>query len=202
MTPAPGTPAFAPDSDQLIPRAGSSPPSFTTNPDSPKRQSSMPPPLPQQVLPPHPPPSDPRIGSAIHPAWQRIWLRAQSRPWVTLAVVAAGKHAVDPTFRLAASLARLSEELAQPIVCLDGRGVDLRTTAGLQMRMRALSSRGTRALCVLQSPTDNPVSVPIAQSADAVILCILIGDSKVVTAEQTIEQIGRERFLGAVILRP
>ncbi len=138
----------------------------------------------------------------ISPAWQRIWLRAQAREWNTLALMGSSKRSPHGTMHVASGLARVSAELGHSLVLLDGRSVDLRHMAAMQSRMRSLSSRGTRAICVLRLPSENVISVPLAQSADAAILCVFLGETKVVTSSQCIEQIGRDRFLGTVLLRP
>jgi hypothetical protein len=137
----------------------------------------------------------------IDASLQRIWLRAQGRDWVSLALIGSSPRAPEATMRVAGMLARISEELGHPLVVLDARSVELRTMASIQARMRSLAARGTRAITVLQYPHYNPISVPIAQAADASMLCVFIGESRSVNTEQTIEQIGRDRFLGTVILR-
>jgi hypothetical protein len=103
--------------------------------------------------------------------------------------------------RVAGMLARISEELGHPLVVLDARNVELRTMASIQARMRSLAARGTRAITVLQLPNYNPITVPIAQAADASMLCVFVGETRLANSTQSIEQIGRDRFLGTVILR-
>ena len=145
-------------------------------------------------------PATPSAGP-IDASWQRIWLRAQGRDWVSLALIGSSPEAPDATMRVAAMMARISEELGQPLVVLDGRSVELRTMAAIQSRMRSLAARGTRVITVLELPMYNPIAVPIAQAADAAMLCVFVGESRVTNAQQTIEQVGRDRFLGTVILR-
>ena len=138
----------------------------------------------------------------ISPAWQRIWLRAQAREWNTLALMGSSKRSPHGTMHVASGLARVSAELGHSLVILDARAIDLRHMAAMQSRMRSLASRGTRAICVMRLPSENVISVPLAQVADAAILCVFLGETKVVTSSQCIEQIGRDRFLGTVLLRP
>jgi len=137
----------------------------------------------------------------IDASWQRIWLRAQGRDWVSLALIGSSPRSPDATLRVAGMLARISEELGHPLVVLDARNVELRSMASIQARMRSLAARGTRAITVLQLPMYNPIAVPIAQAADASMLCVFVGESQQMSSRQTIEQIGRDRFLGTVILR-
>jgi hypothetical protein len=147
------------------------------------------------------PPSAIIPSGPIDASWQRIWLRAQGRDWVSLALIGGSLEAPDATLRVAGMLARISDELGHPLVVLDARYVELRTMASIQARMRSLAARGTRAITVVQLPMDNPISVPIAQAADASMLCVFVGESRVVNTHQTIEQVGRDRFIGTVILR-
>jgi hypothetical protein len=161
-----------------------------------------------------PPPAPPAVPLASQPptallptgpidaSWQRIWLRAQGRDWVSLALIGSSPNSPDATMRVAGMLARISEELGHPLVVLDARSVELRTMASIQARMRSLAARGTRAITVLQLPNYNPITVPIAQAADASMLCVFVGETRLGNSQQTIEQIGRDRFLGTVILRP
>jgi hypothetical protein len=146
-----------------------------------------------------PPPGLP--AGPIDASWQRIWLRAQGRDWVSLALIGSSLRSPEATMRVAGMLARISEELGHPLVVLDARNVELRTMASIQARMRSLAARGTRAITVLQLPNYNPITVPIAQAADASMLCVFVGETRLANSTQSIEQIGRDRFLGTVILR-
>jgi hypothetical protein len=136
----------------------------------------------------------------ISPVWQRIWLRTQLREWTSLAVLGSSKLMPDGAMRVARGLARVSAEVGYELVILDGRAVDLKNMSALQARMRSLAARGTRCIAVLGLAGENAISVPVAQSADAAIMCVFIGETSIVTAEQTIEQVGRDRFLGTVCL--
>ncbi len=146
---------------------------------------------------PVPPPA---LGN-IAAEWQRIWLRAQGRDWVSLAVIGSSPRSPDAVMRVAGMLARVSEELGHPLVVLDGRDVEMRTMASIQARMRSLAARGTRAITVLRLPAENPVTVPVAQAADASLLCVFLDESVMGGVERAVEQVGRERFLGTVVLR-
>jgi len=161
----------------------------------PSQQSQQPVPHPSG-----PPPAELPTGP-IDASWQRIWLRAQGRDWVSLALIGSSPRSPEATMRVAGMLARISEELGHPLVVLDARNVELRSMASIQARMRSLAARGTRAITVLQYPHYNPISVPIAQAADASMLCVFVGESRLANTQQTIEQVGRDRFLGTVILR-
>jgi len=83
---------------------------------------------------------------------------------------------------------------------IDGRSLELKHLAQVQARLRSTVARQT--VVVLPLPRDNPVTVSVAQACDSAILCVFLGETSRVVSSQTIEQIGRERFIGTVILRP
>jgi hypothetical protein len=62
-------------------------------------------------------------------------------------------------------------------------------------------ARGAQVIIALDSPLTNPAAIPIARSADAALLTVRLGGSKITAARQTIESIGRECFIGTVALR-
>jgi hypothetical protein len=58
-----------------------------------------------------------------------------------------------------------------------------------------------RAIIAIQPVVDEPLGVEVAQAADAVVLCVQMGKARVPAARRTIDLIGRERVIGAVLLR-
>ena len=140
--------------------------------------------------------------TSLDPVWQRVWLRSQSRSWSSLAVIGTSRKTMSGPLQVVQGLAKVAWALGQDLVVIDARGVDLVRLAQVQAQIRSLSARGTRSLVALSVPAENPVTVPIAQFTEAAILCVTLGESRMVLAEQTIEQIGRDRFIGTVLLRP
>ena len=61
--------------------------------------------------------------------------------------------------------------------------------------------RPARVILALGSVLENPPGLAVAQAADAAILCIALGESTLSEAERTIEEVGRARFVGSLILR-
>jgi hypothetical protein len=57
-----------------------------------------------------------------------------------------------------------------------------------------------RIVISIESVLSNPLGIGIAQAADAVVLCVRKGRTKIAAARRTIELIGRERFVGSVVL--
>ncbi len=58
-----------------------------------------------------------------------------------------------------------------------------------------------RAIIAIQPVVDEPLGVAVAQAADAVVLCVELGKACMPAARRTIELIGAERVIGAVLVR-
>jgi hypothetical protein len=132
--------------------------------------------------------------------WQRLWLATQRRPWTTLALVPIGEDA--PTPLLALELAEVGRRhRGGTIVASDATLVSLST---LQTELDALTERARcaeRAIVALPPLLGSPAGLALAQAADAVILCVALGSSAIAEAEQILDEVGRDRVLGSVILR-
>jgi hypothetical protein len=146
-----------------------------------------------------PPPEPPKPWDDV--ALQRLWLATQRREWRTLALVGASK-AVD-TLHLAQLFAKLAWWWSgQPSCTFDLRDLSLRLVQYHQREVAAQSETGARVFIALGSTLANPTAVPMARSADAVLLVVDLGEAKFKDAQQTIDQVGRDRFLGAIVVRP
>lgn len=129
-------------------------------------------------------------------AWEKIWLATQRRPWRSLAVIPAGPGAFTP--RVAGALAEVgSRHLGVPVRVTDATGLTLSRLEAFLVDLRA-----RRGIIALGPVLESPASLALARAADAVVLCLVLGESAISAAEQTIEEVGRERFLGSVLLRP
>jgi hypothetical protein len=138
--------------------------------------------------------------SRLDPIIQRIWVRSQMSAWTTLAIVGTSDRMPEGTMSIARGLARVAAESGGALGLIDGRGLELKHLAQVQARLRSTVARQT--VVVLPLPKDNPVTVSVAQVCDAAIFCVFIGETSRVVAAQSIEQIGRDRILGSVILHP
>jgi hypothetical protein len=131
---------------------------------------------------------------------QRLWLATQRRQWRSLAVLAASPGV--ETLQVAELLAHVAWAYrGQPSCVFDLRDLGLRL-ADYQMReVQAQVDAGTRVLIALRSTSENPTAVPIARQADAVVLCIGMGETRFKAAERTITEVGRDRVLGSIVIR-
>jgi len=136
----------------------------------------------------------------LDPTLQRIWVRSQMSAWTTLAIIGSSAKIPEGTMSVARGLARVAAESGGGLGLIDGRNLELKHLAQVQARLRSTVARQT--VVVLPLPKENPVTVSVAQACDAAIMCIVLGETSQVVAAQSVEQIGRDRFLGTVILRP
>lgn len=146
----------------------------------------------------HAPPGPPNRwdDAALH----KLWLATQRREWRTLALLGTTKS-VD-TLQLVQLFAKVAWwSSGEPSCIFDLRDLSLRLLQYHQREVSAQAETGARVFIALGSPFENPTAIPMARSADAVLLVIDLGKSKFKDAQQTIKEVGHERFLGALILR-
>jgi hypothetical protein len=134
------------------------------------------------------------------PNWQKIWLSIQAKDWRSLAIVPSS-HGLS-TLELAQALVDVGwQHRGLPIGLADLRNVTLPYIDSVIDEVRGHIYSGERVLIALRSVFENPATVPIAQAADGALLCVSLGSTKISRAEETLEQVGRARFLGSIIVR-
>ena len=131
---------------------------------------------------------------------QLLWLATQKREWRSLAVVGASERV--PTIQVANMLARLAWWYrGQPSSVADFRDLSLRL---VEYQLRDVAIQLERApvtvVIALRSIFENPTVVPVARAVDAAVLCVELGMSKISDSRKTVEGIGRDRFLGTIII--
>ena len=152
------------------------------------------------------PPSDPlALRGPGGPGWddmklQKLWLATQRRDWRSLAVVGASRD-LD-TLWVAELIAKLAWWYrGQPSCVFDLRDLRLRLVEYHEREVTNQVGLGQCVVIALRSVFENPTTVPMARSADAVVLCIGLGKSDFKSAEKTISELGRDRVLGSVVVR-
>ena len=131
-----------------------------------------------------------------------LWYRLLSRPWSCLVVVSP-----DPTpdtLRLARSLAELgTQHRRQPVEVIDALQLDLERSTAIAQWVEEQAALGDlaerRFVIALDSPIVNPVAIGVLMVADAAVMLLEKGVSKIPQARRIIEIAGRERFIGAVL---
>lgn len=132
---------------------------------------------------------------------QLLWLSLQKKPWRSLAVMSAD-GGID-TLAVADSLAKVAwQYTGQPSCVFDMRELSLRLLEHQIRDMAAQLQGGERVFVALRSMNENPTAVPLAMAADAVVLCIELGKTAIKGAQRTLAAVGRERFIGALLVPP
>jgi hypothetical protein len=138
--------------------------------------------------------------NTMDPVWQRLWLRCQQHDWQSLAFIGGSKRDPDGVLEIAHGMARLASELGQELTVFDARALGLKDMGRMLAQIQSITSRGKRCIVVLKLVTENATTVPMAQNVDAALLGVFIGETSVVAATRTIEEVGRPKFLGSVVL--
>ncbi len=130
---------------------------------------------------------------------QQLWISLQQRAWRSLALVSAGEGV--STLEAANVLAKIAWAYSgEPTCVFDMRDLTLRL---LEHQLRDMATQlegGERIFIPLRSTTENPTAVPLARAADAIVLCVTLGETTAKAAARTVEAIGRERFIGTILL--
>lgn len=131
--------------------------------------------------------------------WERLWLATRRRDWTSLALIPIGDDVF--TAHLAAALAEVGRRHnGTAVTVIDATGV---TFSDLEAELGKLAARAgcaERAILALPRLLRSPAGVALAQAADAVILCVALGSSAIAEAEQILDEVGRERVLGSVVV--
>jgi hypothetical protein len=134
-------------------------------------------------------------------ALQKLWLATQRREWRSLAVVAGSKGV--PTVDVANMLAKIAWWYrGEPTCVFDLRELSLRLVEHQIQEITEQVDQGGRVIIALKSIFENPTAIAVAEIADASVLCLRLGKSSMSQAEQTLEEIGRGRFIGSIIVNP
>lgn len=144
--------------------------------------------------------SIPTGSNTMDPVWQRLWLRCQQHDWQSMAFIGSSKRDPDGVLEIAHGMARLASELGQELTVFDARNLGLKDMGRMLAQIQSITSRGKRCIVVLKLVTENATTVPMAQNVDAALLGVFIGETSVVASSRTVDEVGRAKFLGSVVL--
>jgi hypothetical protein len=132
---------------------------------------------------------------------ERAWSSARTSEWRSLALVPASERAsVVPLARAFSALG--FREGNESIGALDLREVGPQNLRRPLEVMRWYTMRGERVILALKPPVGDGATTALARAADCAILCVELGATGIAEANATVEEVGRDRFIGAVLLRP
>jgi len=129
---------------------------------------------------------------------QRIWLGTQRSAWRMLAVVPVDEWI--STYQVASVITTLGIHHGESISVADLSDIRLNRVSAFLEAAGELVRHGRRVVFATRSIAENLAAIPLARAADGVILCVSMGSTSIKAIEDAIEQIGKERFLGSVLI--
>jgi hypothetical protein len=138
-------------------------------------------------------------GSWDRADWLRMWLRTRALEWQTLALVPGDDQ--TSTLEVANLIASLGREDGESVQVADLRALRPRHVAAFLEGTRWEAGKGSRILFATRSVANNLATVPLARGADCAVLCVSLGSTSLASIRDSVEQIGREHFLGSLIVR-
>jgi hypothetical protein len=131
-----------------------------------------------------------------------LWsLLSQKEKWSSLVVVPAqpGASGLEAGRAIVAVGNRYRE---RPIRFIDAQGLPPGAASRLVRDMRSHVEQGGMVVTCLDSVLTNPVGLEVALAAERALLCVPLGATQFAEARQTLQLIGKARFLGSVTLQP
>jgi hypothetical protein len=130
-----------------------------------------------------------------------LWFELCHRPWSSVVLVPA--DAGESAGPLARALADVGSRLRDaPVTAIVQDQLEYATAAALAERVAAVARSPERARVVVAVPplVLEPLGTAAVQAADAVILCVEPGRTRLEAARRTIALAGRERVVGCLLL--
>jgi len=141
-------------------------------------------------------------GRAVSPELSHLWRAIQKSSWHSLAIVPADLSTdARPIAEALATTASLM--LGKAPELLDGTGLQPNRAAMFILDMSLASQpREHGAIVVLDSVVANESCIPVAISADAVVLVATLKEATFTGFHRTLELLGRDRIIGCITMRP
>jgi hypothetical protein len=131
--------------------------------------------------------------------WQRLWFSTRHQDWSSLALVPGDASVeVSQVAETLAATGRLYGD--RSVSLLNGQGVQLPDVHQLLETLAAMIGHGEWVIVPVDAIVENPSSVPIVRATSAALLVVRLGESLLESARSAIEVVGRERFLGSIVL--
>jgi hypothetical protein len=151
-----------------------------------------------EIPPAAPDPHDP--ADRVH---QALWFTIARKPWGSVVLVPADEGL--STAAIAMGIADVGRRLRNaPVTAMVADEFDYAFAAQLAPRVaaaRAEDGASSRVIVSIPPVTVDPLGVAVAQAADATILCIAMGRSRVAAVQRTIQLIGRDCIAGCFLIR-
>jgi len=129
---------------------------------------------------------------------RELWYAILPRGWVSLALVSP--QPTPRTLGLARSLAAFgAQTLGRPVELVDATELDLARVGMITQRLAPPGLGQQQFVVGLDAPIVNPLAMGVMGACDSALLVLQRGHTTIPNARRTVEIIGRERLLGAVI---
>jgi hypothetical protein len=133
--------------------------------------------------------------------WQRLWFSTRQRAWSSLAIIPNDEGVeVGVVAETLVATGQLHGE--RPVRLLDAKGAQLGDVHRLIDALGEMTGRGDWVIVPVDAIAQNPSAVPIVQATSAALLVVRLGESLLTPARHAIDVVGRERFLGSIVLGP
>ncbi|HEY5957537.1 MAG TPA: hypothetical protein VIV60_13315 [Polyangiaceae bacterium] len=136
---------------------------------------------------------------AKDPNWLRTWLAMESMPWRSLAVIPMHEGSSLEAVHGLAAVAW--EQHGSSVIVADIRSIALAALSAVREETQQRKAKGERVLFACRSLNENPVAATVAREADGIVLCIVLGKSRLKSVTEAIKEIGQERIIGTISLR-
>jgi hypothetical protein len=134
------------------------------------------------------------------PTWQRAWLEIEPIAWRSIAVIPVSEGSSLAAVHGLAEVAW--QQRGHSVVVADIGSITLPMLSAIRDELRYRVARGERILIAARSVFESPATATIAREADGVVLCVELGKTKRKSVADTIKQIGKNRIIGTISLRP
>ncbi|HEX4340376.1 MAG TPA: hypothetical protein VH062_30920 [Polyangiaceae bacterium] len=133
--------------------------------------------------------------------WQNLWLALRARSWTSLAIVPGGVGGpADLPLTIAVTLARIGiMHLGAQIHVADATQISLAHLEQFVEEVRRLNSDGDLVIMALPTVKENPITVSLARTASASVLCVLLNQMSSSESKRTVERIGQASFIGSIV---
>lgn len=136
--------------------------------------------------------------AAADPAVQRVWFALVQSAWGALAVVPT--DSTVPVATVADMLVTAGQQHGgRAVRLLDARGAQIGDVHRLSTALKRTGD-GNSLVVPLDAPEDNPVALPLARAASAVLIVTRLGHSRLASTRRLIDAVGRECVIGCVLV--
>ena len=132
--------------------------------------------------------------------WQRLWFWLRSKSWSALAMVPTDAE-VDALGVARSFVAVGHANGAHGLTLLNATGLPAKELSSVLETIEGAGRRG--GLVVVCEPVGaSPATLPIVRAATGTLLLVGLGTSKLRSARNTVEAIGRDRVIASITISP